>query len=375
MKRLKALVKMEIKPAVLVGFYFLAVNILAILTSGRYIATSWRRFLLNGIEGFTGDSAVSMISQAFTEGIIYVMLFSMIGMLLMVYVSFRNDKSIEVGRFLKGLPYTMRERCLTKVGVGISVFTVTYVLFGIGMMFLHKHSIDQFQEIYKVTVYSEVYEALYPISELLKTLLLGYIACVAIYLFAVMFQYLISSNMGSIVVAGLIYVSPFFILTSLDLYMGDAFRSSLYNVIYWLQELAFITGYERWGDITVSMNTASAVAVHHTGAIAYISLLGYKVAFYGVIAIGSLIGILVFSQKDRMEQSDVFIPSKGFRNIFIAGVTVCGGLLMGDIYYLYSTAASMIMAYVVLILGGVFSFIIAKKIACIGIKKRKGVQA
>lgn len=374
MKRLKALIKMEMKPALLIGIYFLIVNQITLGVIRGRLVSSWREVLINGIGGFIDDRAVTAMSHSFMDNMIFMMLFSIIGMLLMTYVSFKNDKSIEVGRFLKSLPYTMKERALTKVGVGVSVFTVTYLIFAAGMAALRMQGINQFSEICKVTAYSGVYQEFLTSSMLLQTLLLGYIVCIAVYLFSVMFEYLISPNLGSILVAGLVYLSPVFITVSLDFYMPSMFKGVLYQMIYWLQELLGIFGYERWANITVQMNTAAMASTNNIGQVAYIGLTGYKLVFYGVIALASLIGILRFSQKNCMEQSDIFIPSRGFRNIFIAGVTLCGALLAGDIYCIYSSAASMIMAYAVIALGGIVSFLIAKKIAFIGIKKRREAQ-
>lgn len=375
MKRLKALIKMEMKPALLVGIYFLIVNLISIGMTRGNIASSWRGFLINGIEGFIGDRTATVMSHAFIGNMIFVMLFNIIGMLLMVYVSFKNDKSIEVGRFLKSLPYTMKERCLTKVGVGISVFTVTYLLFTVGMVILRIQCLNQFNEVYKVTAYAEVYQTFLTSNTLLQTLLLGYIVCVGIYLFTVMFEYLISPNLASIIVAALVYLSPVFITVSLEFYIPGMFKGLFEQMTYWLQELLIILGYERRGIIIAQMNAAAMDSTYNVAQVAYIGLIGYKIAFYGVVALVSLFGILRFSQKNCMEQSDLFIPFKGFRNIFIAGVTVCGGLLAGDIYCVYNNTESMIMAYAILMIGGIVSFLIARKIASIGIKKTREGQA
>ena len=109
MKRLKALIKMELKPALLIGAYFLLVDFFVLLTIRERIQGTWREFLLSGIKNFMGYNEGIRIADVFTESMLYIMLFSIVGMMALVYGSFKNDKSIEIGRFLKSLPYPMRE--------------------------------------------------------------------------------------------------------------------------------------------------------------------------------------------------------------------------------------------------------------------------
>ena len=113
MKRLKALIKMELKPALLVAAYFFLVDLFILLNIRGDIEDSWRGFLKYGIEDFLGYNDGLSIADIFVDHMLVIMLFSFVGMMALVYVSFKNDKSIEIGRFLKSLPYTMKERCLT----------------------------------------------------------------------------------------------------------------------------------------------------------------------------------------------------------------------------------------------------------------------
>lgn len=374
MKRLKALIKMELKPALLIGAYFLLVDLLILLSIQGRIQNAWRGFLINGIKSISLYDGGIRVTDIFVENMIYIMLLSIIGMIALVYSSFKNDKSIEIGRFLKSLPYTMRERCLTKMGVGIGTFTVTYIFYAVGMLVLHMSYLNKFSEVYEVTIFSEVYHQIFDRGELIQGLILVYIGAIAIYLFCMMFQYLVSNRLGGIIVAALVYISPLFIMNSVCGYINVSYENIIYKLTEWVNELMIIFAYPSWAEVGININTATTISRDTIEQYTYINLMSYKMIFYGIIALLSLVAILKLCVIERIEKSDYFIPSKCFRRIFVCGVTICGGLLLGDIYFIYSNETNMWVAYGLLILGGVISFLIAKKIASIGMKKGKEVR-
>lgn len=379
MKRLKALIKMELRPALLIGAYFLLVDLFVLFSVRGQIQNTWRSFLLNGIEDFMAYNGGVGIADTFAENMLYIMLLSIGGMMALVYGSFKNDKSIEIGRFLKSLPYTMRERCLAKMGVGIVTFTMTYIFYAIGMLVLHMDYLNKFSEVYRVTILSEVYTQIFDKGELIKALILIYVGCIAIYLFCMMFQYIVSNRLAGIIVATLVYLSPVFIANSLSAYRSVRYVNAIYeNIIYplteWLNELMIIFGYQGWGEVIVGISTNGGILDNTTIQYTYMSLIGYRIVFYGIIALVSLVAILKLCVAERVEKSDYFIPSKCFRGIFICGVAVCGGLLLGDIYLIYSNEANMGIVYGLLIFGGVISSLVARKIASIGMRKGKEVH-
>ena len=374
MKRLKALIKMELKPALLIGVYFLLVDFFVLLTIRGRIQDTWRSFLLNGIRDFMLYDRGIRVTDTFIENTLYIMLFSIVGMMALVYGSFKNDKSIEIGRFLKSLPYTMRERCLVKMGVGIVTFTLTYIFYAIGMIVLHMSFLNKFSEIYRVTIFSEVYHQIFDRGELVKVLMLVYVGCIAIYLFCMMFQYLVSNRLGSIIVAVLVYLSPVFIVNSLSAYVSVRYENIIYSLTEWLNELMIIFGYQAWGEIGINISTATSISQNPITNYQYMSLTGHRIIFYGIIILISLVAILKLCVAERVEKSDYFIPNKYFRSIFICGVTVCGGLLLGDIYLMFSNQTNMGIAYGLITFGGIISFLAARKIASIGIRKGKEVR-
>ncbi len=276
----------------------------------------------------------------------------------------------------------MKERCLTKMGVGIATFTVTYVFYAIGMLALQMSYLNKFNEIYRITILSEVYNQIFDRGELVKVLILVYVACVAIYLFCMMFQYIVSNRLGAIIVATLVYLSPVFITNSLRAYVtvrdvNVIYEKIIYPLTEWLNELIVIFDYIRYAEVGINANTATDLIMFDniiTGY-NYIALIDYRMAFYGVVALLSLVAILKLCVAERLEKNDYFIPSKCFRNIFICGVTVCGGLLLADIYcIIFRNIMNMGIICGLLVFGGIMSFLVARKIASIGMRRGKEVH-
>ena len=375
MKRLKALIKMELKPALFIGAYFLLVNLWALFVVQNRMQNIYNSVLVDGIQDFIAYNSGLNMSNTFMQNILEVMLFTLIGILVLTYASFKNDKSIEIGRFLKSLPYTTRERCLTKIGIGVGTFTLTYLVYVGGMIFLNNSYLNQFREFYEVTVLSETYTQIFNNVELMKALGLVYVGCIAIYLFSVMFQYLVSHRVGSVIVAVLVYAAPVFIFNSIsDLSNTLSPLNQLNEVVLepfadWINELMIVFEYIGWGVIGTSMNISN----DYTFSYSYMGLTGYRLAFYVILSFVALGIILKVSQSDAIEKSDYLIPSRIFRTIFTCGVTVCSTLLVGDVYCMYSNQMNGVTMLSFMFIAAVVSFFIAKRIARIGMRKEARV--
>ena len=170
--------------------------------------------------------------------------------------------------------------------------------------------------------------------------------------------------------AVLVYLSPVFIVNSLSAYVSVRYENIIYSLTEWLNELMIIFRYQGYGEIATTTN----VAENFIGNYGYVSLTGCRMIFYGMMILISLVAILKLCVAERVEKSDYFIPGKYFRSIFICGVTVCGGLLLGDLYLIFSNQTNMRIAYGLITFGGIISFLVARKIASIGMRKGKEVR-
>jgi len=368
-KYLKTLIKMELRSVCIMIIYFLGIGIGCTMKINQQIHDIIKRTYSYGLTGFLWETnEIKGWKYIFTESIhIYIGL-SLVGLLLMVYLSYRNDKNHEIGRFLKSLPYTMKERYLVKVGVGLSIFTTLYILHGIMLVIFRESFLEKTKDIFEVTIFSEIYQELFSSSQLIQTLLVVYVALVACYLFMIMFQYLVSPNFASLIVGVLVGLSPGFILWNLYIYLNPWVKGEL---LYTLADFysVFIWGDGNWGSIEIK-----GMELVPTSSISYLDFIGMRIAIFLAIAALCFICTLKWCQKSQLEKADLFIPGNIFRGIFVLGATLCSGMLLGDLYYIYYRARNWMM-YGLGIVGLVLGSIIVWKIAHIGIKKSDAKKA
>lgn len=366
MNRLKALIKMEMKPALLMGILFLSVNILGLLMIQGRVNSMWNNYLNNGLSDFYWGALINItggnfFQNSFTVGILYMIL-----LIILVFSTFRYEKSVEISRFLKSLPYTERERCLVKVGVGVGVLTISLLVYMVGLLYLRHYSMGLFQEIMEVTALGSIAEKIFDLGELLRMLALMYVVLMAIYLFMIMVQYMVSSRFGGIIIGMLSAAAPLFMAMSLwnmldfssrDTWIGEVLDGFIYLMAGFTRNIWLEDGF-------LGYNT-------------YLSGFSYHITFYVVIIMLVVTVILYFTKNNRLEDSDLLMPHSVVRIIFIVGVSICSGFsscFILSVFFrniLFSTIPTIIQ----FIVGVVIGFLIAKKIAYIGIKKRKEVKA
>lgn len=366
MKRLKSLVKMELPVAFIMTIYFVVINIIGLAITQNNISNIWEYYLKRGIKTAHMDEIATGFPNMLNGTMIFVSVMYGIGLCLLVYLSFLKDKNHETSRFLKVLPYTIKERVQVKVGIGLMSYFIGILTLIPVMFLLRARFIDLFEEIYNVTNLHLISKQLLSGSYVGKRILILAVLGFAIYLFLVMMQYLMSHNIASILSGCFIGLSPVFIYYSLTAWrIYSPMVEEFLGVIYMgpIERVQIALERTEYGINYLSYNSIGDIKNYLLFWIA-ISMLCYG-------------GIIQFSESYALEKSDCLITHSIFRWIYIIGVTVCGALLIEDIYILataYRDGASLL----VLIVGLIISFIIAYKISYIGMnksRKHKGVKA
>ena len=370
MKRLKALIKLEAMPALFVGIYLLIVNLGAIMQQRNTINTIWNEYLKCGIvKAFNEYYYIDMYSRVFYTPIVMLVILHLLGIGTLVLLSFKNDKSIETGRFLKSLPYTIKERNFVKVSIGLLTYTVTYLVYVVGSYFSAASMVEKYDEIFKVTTLAAIKNEIFAIERVFAPILLAYLIVVAAYLFLTMLQYAVNHLAGGMIIGVLTLISPFFILFSGYICLKNE------QINHILDKIA-----------VGLVNIVEYIPIYHMDKDTSYDM-GYDyITYYPLRIAAILIGILItlgliiyFSHKQRIEKEDILIPNKVVQVIFIIGVTICSGLLMGDLYrvfvyglFMYS---SIDIGYMIMAIGCVIGGIISYKIAHIGFKIKQGGRA
>ncbi len=362
MKNIRALIEVEARPSIMMGIYFLIVNIGGILLASLGVQMGFQKYLRYGkaVEDISGEIFLPIM-----PGVVF---FTFFGMIILIYFQFKHDKSIDIGRFLKALPYTNMQRCLVKAVTGILSFSVPFVVFSVGLIALRSHAVLKFKESYSVVSYERVIASINSLENLAYLLMLVYVVYTAVYLFLFMVQYLMNNNIGSLVVSILSLAAPAFIVIS----AGEIYRFPYYARIKY--DRLFLPIY----SITVQRRTfvfESGTMKKYTLLWSYIEDIGTKMLIGAVI--GLLCGIVIYqvAKKSKIEDADVLIPHLVSRWIFIIGVSVCAAFLVADISKFLILPLIMddvtVMTQVMLLIGGVVGFIIAKKIGHIGTVSKK----
>lgn len=368
MKRLKALFKVEAKPALFVGIYLLVVNIFAIMQQQNIISNMWNNYMVYGIaDAFDNYYTIDLYSRITYESTVSVIIFQLIGIVTLVLLSFKNDKNGEVGRFLKSLPYTVRERSFVKVSMGFLTYTITYAVYAIGTYCSVKNVFGKFGEIYRVTTLEAISDKILSMEQALAPIVLTYVIVVAVYLFLVMTQYAVNSLVGGMVIGSLTAVSPIFILASLY----ACFNSRDLNRI--LDQVSkIIIDIVEYIPIYYEGQGIDAYELGYN----YLTYCSLRVIVFIIVSI-ILIGLIhYFNNKQLIEKEDILLPNKVIRIIFMVGVTVCSSLLAGDLYRAFLERIFMYkienLRYFMMLIGGIAGAVISYKIAHIGLRAAKG---
>ncbi len=363
MKKLSALIKIERRPVIFMSIYFLIINVIAIIAIMGQINSNWKSYLARGIEG-----AHMWVMDDFVYNITYILLIGYgIGVLVLVYLQFKNDKSIEISRFIKSLPYTNGQRGFVKIGLGVLSITTTFAIYVIMFFMARNYAMNLFGEIYTVTAFEQATMYLNRVSVYLSFMGITYARMLVIYLIFVMCEYLISHNIGSLVVAILATIAPVYIWFS-GVY--SVMRNTITNQIReWLYRV--YVDYTTWGKIEIkSVNEWDYLEYRITenGGIVF--------GIYVVVILICSFVIAVQIKKQCVENADILMPGKLTRYVFISGVALCsaclvrdiGRMVIGQICFGYP----VIVLYILLIIGLVSGSYIAIKITHIGRGCKKG---
>lgn len=371
-KRLKPLIKLELKPVLGVGIYLMLVNILCFMNIKQDMNELWRSYLSGGIAQFYERmNRIDWLRDLFWNQIYYTIGLYFMGLIVLSLISFKQDKNLETGRFLKSLPFTSGERSFVKVLLGSLGYTISFAIYALGLSLMLGNYTEKLTEVYEVTPIWQISGQLFDIPELLVLMFVVYLLGLALYLFCILVQYIVSHQIGSIAIAICVIGAPFFLLRSISACFGLDRESVIVKFGEWFFALALgghvpmqitVAGYEQKGEFY-----------------SYIQyMLSYQIIFYILVSIGLVVAIRKLSKLQLLEENDKLIPVAGLRWFFIIGVTLCGGFLVCDVYLYFIEplleTSSIVCKWLSLVLGFAASFMIAKKIACIGLGKRKGVR-
>ena len=360
MKRLKPLIKMELPSALIIGIIFFVINCLAFAMIQIDITSGFEQYIIWGINDYIESHNIGQWNDLFRHVLLLVTVLYGCSFVGLVCASFRVDKDHETGRFLKALPFTMRERVFVKIGLAMISFLINFVILSIGMFFLRAKVYTVYREVFEVTNIEGAVRQIFSVGFIAKSLLFLFLICIGFYLFLVTMQFMMSHNVGSVVSSVFIFFAPLFLLASIIELIGDRYRGFFSWLGYVVVEL--LRGPIETGFLMVDGEICGRYQ-YIDGCIEY-------VGFWSIFIAIMLIAINRLSRTYSVEKSDIFIGNKVFRGIYMVGVAVCGAFLLADAYILVLNREVNIICYIILIVGLVISSVVSYKIGHIGMMKR-----
>lgn len=351
MNKYKAFIKYEFRTLKWMMLYFLIVCSGVLLLISGTMEGKRREFLKH--------SGIWYISNEFTKELSWSTPFLLagiiLGVILLIYVQFRDAKNIEVGRFLKALPMQSSNIYWIRMGCGIITYTIPFILYGSGIIALWVTHSSWLKDLYRISIWQDRLLGFDSVQYIVLMLFINYLIITLVYLMLLLMQYLISNRIFAIVVTAIGMVVPaYFNIMIQSKYQTSHFLTL--PVLYGAMDS--ITG--------ESLMNGEGVSLH------FINHSGVKIGLLLLMTGFAIILGWLSSKYFTVEDQSKLIPKRLCRNIFIAVGTLCVALLP----QFYVAGFSMVSEVNRIIhLGsiailGIVGYIVMYKIAMIGCKEK-----
>ena len=336
MKINKALVKHETRNMKWMLLYFLLISVSGILFFNSGLGRQYME-VLNG--GLATDQSVMMST---VNGALNNMMMPIgFGILLMVYLQFKDSKSIEVGKFLKSLPISNKEFYITKLIGGLISLTIPTVLLILGILLIRNNNMVWISDIHSISLFPELVIKADSIINVTSVVIMSYLVAVSTYVFLFMMQYIVMNIVGGLVIGTLAWLSPMFIINSIFALYGIFFSENYVfseSIIKWQEIL--LNYVQPWSYPTYLAYFNSPSVREYNPILDSISFMYYeglalKITITLIIALASIVLGYILSKNSKAEDSEMLISLKWARIVFIIGVTICSAVLLANIAQMF----------------------------------------
>ena len=373
----KALVKHETRNMKAMMLYFLLIAIGGILYFNSTMNSNYIDTLTRGMRQ---DVSLVLDSVRYLANDITIPLG--IGILLMIYLQFKDSKSVEVGNFLKSLPINNREYYTTKLIGGLISLTVPMLVLVAGILLVRSNNMFWISDIYATSLFPEILAKGDSIINIISIFTMVYMVAISTYTFLFTVQYIVMNISAGLVLGSLFWMSPMFIIGSITMLYSEVIekihpmiekRLKISNIFTsYIQPWIYPTDVKH-NSFVYDMDYPDAIVDNFNINYIYYEGIMLKIGITLAIAITSIIVGYILSNKSRVEDSDAFISFKWARRVFVVGVTLCSALLIGDIIQLVLmrfNTIGLIPLQIVMIVGGAIGFIVSKKL--VSVKAKQG---
>lgn len=282
-----------------------------------------------------------------------------IGILILIYMQFKDNKSLEIGRFLKSLPISNREYYMTKLISGIMSYTIPFILMIVGILIVRESNINWIQDYHNISKTPEMYMKQGSVINILSIFIMCYFIITATYTFLFMVQYLVTNIVGGIVIGILAWLAPTSIVFSLHGIYAGVLQINYNGISEYIQPWVYHL-YPNRKYIDIILNNANY---------------GVDILVFDSIIIKTIICLIIYvictalayiiSENARVEDMDNLIPLKSARSIFVIGVTICSALVIPYIFgFVFGglNTLNFIVIHIMMVISGIIGFVTSRKI-------------
>lgn len=368
MKINKALVKHETRNMKWMLLYFLTVVIGGLLSFNSNLNGGYINFLTNSIS--PDNTGVLYSLRTLLSDIIVVV---GVGILIMIYLQFKDSKSVEVGNFLKALPISNREYYFTKFMGGLISLTIPTMILIAGILAIRSSHMQWISDIHLLSAFPELVMKSDSMINITAVLIMSYLVAVSTYAFLFIVQYIVMNITAGLLIGSLIWLSPVYIIGSIGVIYSKTIEklfivNSSREVLFKLEESVF--NYIQPWTYPVNISNLSTLnkvdynPMFDYGQFLYFEGVGIKIIITLAITVGSIALGYLLSNKSKVEDNDALISFKWARYLFVVGVTICSSLLLADIaiilFGMYDSIGYLVL-HITMLIGGVLGYIISRK--------------
>lgn len=366
----KALVKHETRNMKWMMLYFLLVALGGVLIFNTNLDSIYIDILKRGI---TPDT--SIITENIRLTLSTIMMPMGLGILLMIYLQFKDTKSVEVGNFLKALPINNREYYITKFVGGLISLTIPTIILIAGILIIRNANMIWISDIHGVSIFPELVIKADSVVNSVAIFIMAYLVALSTYAFLFMIQYIVMNITAGLVIGLLVWLTPSFLLISASWLYGHLIDKSfkIFGTAIEVVENLIIEYILPW-TYAFGLNTYNTFdSFEYDPIFDNIHLLYYEglvtkiFITLAITIIGGLIGY-VLSKKSRVEDNDTLINFKWARRVFVVGVTICSAFLLADIAKMFIgryNDSTMVIINLMLVAGAAIGFIVSRKITMV----------
>lgn len=366
---MKALVKHELRNIWMMILYFIGCFGVIIWKFSSGIQSEYNDYLWNGYEYGMGSNLLGQLTYV-SE--VYIVAMG-IGLLVLLYIQFRDNKSIGVSSFIKSLPYTNGQIYSVKLGCGILSFTIPFLLGHGVIVAIGQNAKEWLSVIERVSPAGAEIAMRNDLGQLILYGVLIYSITLMLYMLGFWMQYVVNPNVPSLIVSVCSIMAPYFVVVTITEYLRGLVEGKVLNEILKylnaLQSLLLIPSHfeERGPGYRIHMGNFNET--FYISGLYDVDWMGSKSIIFLLIAFIFVLAIMVCNKSYLAENQEMFVSRKWAERLLKTSVTVCSvcvGIFITIGFFNTQGTQFIIMLHLAMIICGVVGYLIIRRICKIG---------